>query len=156
MQEADRDALYDRNGGQQPERTAWRGGSVESHVTLGGRRVKVSRLRVRDGDGEVPLASFQWAASTDALAAHTLEAIAAGVSTRQDAGTLDPVLVEVSERATSRSAVSRRFVALSTAQLPGGSSAGGWPSWTCVWSASTARSASSTASCRVEDRHIGT
>ena len=43
----------------QPERTAWRGGSVESHVTLGGRQVGLPRLRVRDGDGEVPLASFQ-------------------------------------------------------------------------------------------------
>ena len=117
MQEADRDALCGPKGRHQSERTAWRGGSVESHVTLGGRQVGLPRLRVRNADGEVPLASFQWAAATDALEAHTLEAIAAGVSTRRYARTLDPVPAEVSERATSRSAVSRRFVALSTQQL---------------------------------------
>ncbi len=117
MQEADRDALCGPKGRHQPDRTAWRGGSVDSHVTLGGRQVGLPRLRVRDADGEVPLASFQWAAATDALEAHTLEAIAAGVSARRYARTLDPVPAEVSERATSRSAVSRRFVALSTQQL---------------------------------------
>ena len=117
MQEADRDTLCGPKGRHQPERTAWRGGSVKSRVTLGGRQVGVPRLRVRDGDGEVPLASFQWAAATDPLAAHTLEAIAAGVSTRQYARTLDPAPSEVTQRSTSRSAVSRRFVALSTERL---------------------------------------
>ncbi len=89
MQEADRDALCGPKGRHQSERTAWRGGSVESHVTLGGRQVGLPRLRVRDAGGEVPLASFQWAAATDALEAHTLEAIAAGVSTRRYG--VDPV-----------------------------------------------------------------
>ena len=86
-------------------------------MRLGGRQVGLPRLRVRDAEGEVPVASCQWAAATDALASHTLEAIAAGVSTRQYARTLDPVPAEVTERATSRSAVSRRFVALSTKRL---------------------------------------
>ena len=117
MQEADRDVLCGPKGRHQPEREAWRGGSVESHVTLGGRQVGLPRLRVRNAEGEVPLASFEWAAATDALESHTLEAIAAGVSTRQYARTLDPVPAEVSERSTSRSAVSRRFVALSTERL---------------------------------------
>ena len=117
MQEADRDVLCGPKGRHQPEREAWRGGSVESHVTLGGRQVGLPRLRVRNAKGEVPLASFEWAAATDALESHTLEAIAAGVSTRQHARTLDPVPAEVSERSTSRSAVSRRFVALSTEWL---------------------------------------
>ena len=117
MQEADRDVLCGPKGRHQPEREAWRGGSVESHVTLGGRQVGLPRLRVRNADGEVPLASFEWAAATDALESHTLEAIAAGVSTRQYARTLDPVPTEVSERSTSRSAVSRRFVALSAERL---------------------------------------
>ncbi len=39
------------------------------------------------------------------------------MSTRRYAGTLDPVPAEVNERATSSSAVSRRFVALSTKRL---------------------------------------
>ena len=117
MMEDDRDAVCGPKGQHQAERTAWRGGSVASHVTLGGRQVSVPRLRVRNADGEVPLASFQWAAATDALEAHTLEAVAAGVSTRRYVRTLDPVPREVEERSTSRSAVSRRFVALSTARL---------------------------------------
>ena len=117
MMEVDRDALCGPKGRHQVERPAWRGGSVDSQVTLGGRQVEVPRLRVRSADGEVPLASFQWAASTDPLDEHTLAAVAAGVSTRRYASTLDPVPAEVNERATSSSAVSRRFVALSTKRL---------------------------------------
>ena len=117
MMEADRAVLCGPKGRHQVERPAWRGGSVESQVTLGGRQVEVPRLRVRSADGEVPLVSFQWAAATDPLNEHTLAAVAAGVSTRRYAGTLDPVPVDVTERATSSSAVSRRFVALSTKRL---------------------------------------
>ena len=117
MMEADRAVLCGPKGRHQVERPAWRGGSVESPVTLGGRQVEVPRLRVRSADGEVPLVSFQWAAVTDPLDEHTLAAVAAGVSTRRYAGTLDPVPVDVTERATSSSAVSRRFVALSTKRL---------------------------------------
>ena len=115
--EADRAVLCGPKGRHQVERSAWRGGSVESPVTLGGRQVEVPRLRVRSADGEVPLVSFQWAAATDPLDEHTLAAVAAGVSTRRYADTLDPVPADVTERATSSSAVSRRFVALSTKRL---------------------------------------
>ena len=117
MMEADRAVLCGPKGRHQVERPAWRGGSVESPVTLGGRQVEVPRLRVRSADGEVPLVSFQRAAVTDPLDEHTLAAVAAGVSTRRYADTLDPVPADVTERATSSSAVSRRFVALSTKRL---------------------------------------
>ena len=63
------------------------------------------------------LPSFQWAAATDPLDEHTLSAVAAGVSTRRYAGTLDPTPAGVAERGTSSSAVSRRFVALSAKRL---------------------------------------
>ena len=115
--EADRQVLCGPKGRHQVERPAWRGGSVDSQVTFGGRQIELPRLRVRSADGEVPLASFQWAAATDPLDEHTLAAVAAGVSTRRYAGTLDPVPADVTERATSSSAVSRRFVALSTKRL---------------------------------------
>ena len=59
----------------------------------------------------------RWAAATDPLDEHTLAAVAAGVSTRRYAGTLDPTPAEVAERGTSSSAVSRRFVALSAKRL---------------------------------------
>ena len=86
-------------------------------MTLGGRQVEVPRLRVRSADGGVPLVSFQWPAVTDPLDGHRLAAVAAGVSMRRYADTLDPVPADVTERATSSSAVSRRFVALSTKRL---------------------------------------
>ena len=117
MMEGDREVLCGPKGRQQVERTAWRGGSADSQVALGGRQVEVPRLRVRSADGEVPLVSFEWAAATDPLDEHTLAAVAAGVSTRRYASTLDPVPAAVTERGTSSSAVSRRFVALSTKRL---------------------------------------
>ena len=117
MMEGDRDDLCGPKGRHQVERPAWRGGSVASQVTLGGRQVGVPRLRVRSAGGEVALPSFQWAAATDPLDEHTLAAVAAGVSTRRYAGTLDPVPAEVTERGASSSAVSRRFVSLSAKRL---------------------------------------
>ena len=117
MMEGDREDLCGPKGRHQVERPAWRGGSVASQVTLGGRQVAVPRLRVRSADGEEPLPSFQWAAATDPLDEHTLSAVAAGVSTRRYAGTLDPSPAEVAERGTSSSAVSWRFVVLSAKRL---------------------------------------
>ena len=115
MMEGDREVLCGPKGRHQVERTAWRGGSADSQVALGGRQVEVPRLR--SADGEVPLVSFEWAAASDPLDEHTLAAVAAGVSTRRYASTLDPVPADVTERGTSSSAVSRRFVALSTKRL---------------------------------------
>ncbi len=90
MMEGDREDLCGPKGRHQVERPAWRDGSAASQVTLGGRQVGVPRLRVRSDAGEVPLPSFQWTAATDPLDEHTLAAVAAGVSTRRYAGTLDP------------------------------------------------------------------
>ena len=94
-----------------------RGGSTPSRVTLGGRQVEVPRLRVRNAQGEVALESFQWAASTDAMDAHTMSAVADGVSTRRYRRTLDPMPQDMVEHGISRSAVSRRCVALSSRKM---------------------------------------
>ena len=61
MMEGDREELCGPKGRHQVERSAWRGGSVASQVTLGGRQVGVPRLRlrVRSAEGEVGLPSFQ-------------------------------------------------------------------------------------------------
>ena len=61
--------------------------------------------------------SFAWAADRDPLDEQTWRALVAGVSTRSYAASLDPVPDGLEERSTSRSAVSRRFVALSQRQL---------------------------------------
>ena len=67
--------------------------------------------------GELALPSYAWAAERDPLDAATMHAIAAGVSTRRYAGTLDQLPPPEAARSASKSAVSRRFVALSQEQL---------------------------------------
>ena len=96
-------------------RAAVRHGSEAGSVTLGGRRVGVRRPRVRatDGSGELAVASYEAFASTELLDALALEKMMAKLSTRRYRAGLEPVGAAVAStaRATSRSAVSRRFVA---------------------------------------------
>jgi hypothetical protein len=63
------------------------------------------------------LPSFTWATGRDPLDHRTLEAIAVGVSTRNYHRSLEDLPPGEDERAISKRAVSRRFVALSTARL---------------------------------------
>ena len=118
MMEADRIALCGPKGVPDARRRAVRGGSTASQVVLGGQRIAVRRTRARStSEGELALPSFQWAACGDPLDAATMAAIAAGVSTRRYASTLEPVPAAHQPRAASKSAVSRRFVQLSQEQL---------------------------------------
>lgn len=118
MMEHDRERLCGPKHVPNPDRRAYRGGSVPGEVTLGGRRILVPRLRARSVDGhELVLPSFAYAAHRDPLDARTLEAIAIGVTTRKYRRALDPVPAGRRERAVSKSSVSRRFVALTSAQL---------------------------------------
>lgn len=118
MMEAERTALCGPKGCPDAARTAYRGGHTRSQVVLGGRRIAMARPRARAvAAGELNLPTFAWAAHTDPLDRATLSAIAAGVSTRRYERTLDPLPVDEVQSAASKSAVSRRFVALSSAQL---------------------------------------
>jgi transposase-like protein len=113
MMEQDREHLCGPKNRPNPERRALRGGSAPSEVVLGGRRIAMPRLRARSTDGqELPLPSFRYASAHDPL-----EQIAIGVATRKYRRTLDPLPNGVAERATSKSAVSRRFVALTSTKL---------------------------------------
>jgi transposase-like protein len=91
--EAEVDEVVGTRGKHIPDRAAVRHGHQDGEVTLGGRRVPVSRARDR---------------LTDVM----LERMLAGVSTRRYARTGEPVGDEVDEvaRSTSKSAVSREFV----------------------------------------------
>jgi putative transposase len=95
-------------------RAAKRHGHARGEVTLGGRRVPVSRPRVRSVDDrhEVRLDSYREFAARDPLSEVVAERILAGVSTRQYRRTQEPVGREVEDecRSTSRSAVSRQFI----------------------------------------------
>ena len=103
------------NGKHDPERVAYRHGDDDGEVTLGSRRVGVRRprMRAKDGGGEVPVATYEHFASRDVLSAVVLERMLAGVSTRRFVRTQEPVgeQVEAEARSTSKSAVSRTFVA---------------------------------------------
>jgi putative transposase len=92
-----------------------RHGSEPGQVTLGGRRVRVRRPRVRttDGTGELPVPSYQAFAATDLLDQLAVERMLAKLSTRRYRVGLEPVGADVERAAagTSKSAVSRRFVA---------------------------------------------
>jgi putative transposase len=106
---------------QDANRTATRHGHEDGSVVLGGRKVLVRRPRVRsmDGSGEVSLPAYEHFSSTELLSEMTLERMLAKLSTRRYANGLEPVgeQVEKISSSTSRSAVSRRFVAATETAL---------------------------------------
>ena len=118
MMEAERTELCGPKGVPNVQRTAYRGGHTRTSVVLGGRRIAINRPRARSTQAqELPLPTLQWATQCDPLNAATLAAIAAGVSTRRYCSTLDALPVTEAQSSVSKSAVSRRFVALSAEQL---------------------------------------
>jgi putative transposase len=118
MMEEDRTALCGPAGRHDGHRRAVRGGSTESAIVLGGRRIGMRRPRVRSvGGSELRLSSFEAAGKADPLERHTLEAIASGVTMRRYERSLEPLPAGEADRSTSRSSVSRRFVALTQQRL---------------------------------------
>ena len=113
MFEAEITAVAGARGRHNPTREAVRHGTGKGSVTLGGRRVEVTRPRARTLDGhEVPLQTYSQFAADDLLCQVVLERMLAGVATRRHARIAEPVGEKVLEGASStgRSAVSRRFV----------------------------------------------
>ena len=118
MMEADRVALCGANNVPDARRKAVRGGTTRSSVVLGGQRIAIAMPRARSlQHGELALPTFAWAADTDPLDMATLASLAAGVSTRRYAGTLDKLPEPDEPLSVSKSSVSRRWVALSQVQL---------------------------------------
>jgi transposase-like protein len=117
MLEEDRIALCGPRYAHQATRPAARAGTVPSEVVLGGRKIAVARPRVRAAGREVPLPTFQTLAHEDPLNRRVVEQMLVGVATRQYARSLEPVPAGVVSRGTSKSSVSRRFVAKTTTQL---------------------------------------
>jgi putative transposase len=121
IMEEDVTARCGPRGRHDPQRTATRHGHERGSVSLGGRRVPVERPRMRavDGSGELPVPSYELFSSTEALGRMALERMLAGLSTRRYPVGLEPVgtRTEQSARSTSKSAVSRRFVAATETAL---------------------------------------
>ncbi|ART74424.1 IS256 family transposase [Mycolicibacterium sp. jd] len=113
MFEAEITEIAGPKGKHNPDRAAVRHGAEKGSVTLGGRRVPVERPRARTVEGhEVPLTSYAHFAADDLLTQVVMERMAAGVATRRHARTAEPVGEKVSgtQKSTSKSAISRRFV----------------------------------------------
>jgi putative transposase len=108
-------------GRHDPARRAKRHGSGAGSVSLGGRRVPVRRPRVRSADGmvELPVAAYEVFNGSEILDRLALERMMAKLSTRRYPAGLEPVgaAIEATATSTSRSAVSRRFVALTERAL---------------------------------------
>ncbi len=121
LMEADVTAACGPRGKHDPARTATRHGTETGAVTLGGRRVPISRPRVRavDGTGELPVPAYEVFNGTELLGKMAMQRMLTGVSTRRYPAALEPVgnSVEEQARSTSRSAVSRRFVAMTETAL---------------------------------------
>jgi putative transposase len=125
LMEAEVSELAGPKGKHNPDRAVYRHGSEDGKVTLGGRRVPVSRPRVRsvvDQDGEaaeVHLESYDTFAAVDLMADHMVVSMLAGLSTRRYRSGLEPVGETVTEisSGTSRSSVSRRFCAMTAERL---------------------------------------
>jgi putative transposase len=69
LMEADVTAICGPRGRHDPDRSAVRHGHERGSVTLGGRRVPVTRPRVRaaDGSGELPVPAYELFSSTEPL-----------------------------------------------------------------------------------------
>lgn len=112
--EEDRIVMVGERGKHDPAgRSANRHGSQPSSVTLGGRKVAMDRPRVRSVSGEeLPLATWQaLAGNNDLLEEMALGRMLAGLSTRSYGEGLEPVGSDLEVSSTSKSAISRRFVA---------------------------------------------
>jgi putative transposase len=121
MMAEDVSAVCGPKGKHDESRTAVRHGTEKGSVTLGGRRVPITRPRMRasDDSGELPLPSYELFSSTEVLGRMAMEKMLAGLSTRRYPAGLEPVGTEVEQQATatSKSAVSRRFIAATETAL---------------------------------------
>jgi transposase-like protein len=113
LMEAEVTEVVGAKGRWNRERTASRHGHEDGSMTLGGRRVPVSRPRVRSVDGtELPVASYEYFADRDPLQRAVMDRMLAGVSTRKFARVAEPVGTEVEQKARSKakSTVSEMFI----------------------------------------------
>jgi putative transposase len=114
LMEAEVDEVVGPKGRHNPDRTAKRHGHERGSMTLGGRRVEVSRPRIRtaDDERELPVETYGYFADRDPLTVVVMNRMLAGVSARKYASVGEPVGEEVERgsRSTSKSTVSELFI----------------------------------------------
>jgi putative transposase len=99
------------------EGLASRWGHGPGEVVIGGRKATIERPRVRQGGRERALSTYEQFQAEEPLTERAMEQMLIGVSTRKYGRSLEPLPPVVEEYGTSKSAVSRRFVAKTEAQL---------------------------------------
>ena len=114
LMEAEVDEVVGPKGKHDRERAAKRHGHERGSMTLGGRRVGVSRPRMRtaEDEHELPVQSYEYFADRDPLTRAVMDRMLAGVSTRKFAVVGEPVGEEVEQQSssTSKSTVSELFI----------------------------------------------
>ena len=114
LMEAEVEEVVGPKGRHNPDRTAKRHGHERGSMTLGGRRVEVTRPRIRtaDDERELPVETYEHFADRDPLTVVVMNRMLAGVSTRRYAGVGEPVGQEVEQesRSTGKSTVSELFI----------------------------------------------
>ena len=105
LMEREVDEVVGPKGKHNRDRTAKRHGHEDGSMTLGGRRVPVSRPRMRtaDDEHELPLQSYEYFADRDPLTRAVMDRMLAGVSTRKYAQVGEPVGEDVEQEASSTS-----------------------------------------------------
>jgi putative transposase len=114
LMEREVDEVVGPKGKWNPDRTAKRHGYEDGSMTLGGRRVRVRRPRMRtaDDERELPVGTYEYFADRDPLTRAVMDRMLAGVSTRRFADVGEPVgsEVEQSSSSTGKTAVSEMFI----------------------------------------------
>jgi len=103
-----------------PDRVGNWHGTTKGSVVLGGRTVSTQRPRGRLAGGtEIELDTWKVFSSADLLNSLVVERMLAGVATRRHVDVAEPVgeNLEARSKSTSKSAISRRFVAATTKAL---------------------------------------
>jgi len=117
--EQDREALCGPRHEQSERRENHRYGYDTGPLVLGGRKVAVRKPRVRSigGDEEIELPTWREFSDEDPLTDRAIEQMLVGVTTRKYARSLEPLPEGLESQGTSRSSVSRRFVARTSASV---------------------------------------
>jgi putative transposase len=114
LMELEVDEVVGPKGKWNPDRTAKRHGHEDGSMTLGGRRVRVHRPRIRSAEDEheLPVVTYEYFAERDPLTRAVMDRVLAGVSTRRFAGVGEPVGEEVEQKSasTGKTAVSDMFI----------------------------------------------
>lgn len=117
MLEKDRELFCGPRNARRGEQQAQRWGTTEGRLVMGGRRVVVRRPRARKDGHEVVLPTWEQFADEDPLNSRTVEQMVVGVSTRNYERSLEELPDELGAHGASKSAASRRFVAMTEENL---------------------------------------